>query len=126
MTATDKPDRYRQTPDGQPTVADMVKPGMTVRTSYGTGGIVTNVSGPHPIWNPLKLDYPEGLETYSIVYATPEKYGRHTGKDLGCLNELVAVDGRILKLFGANEDEVLVEPVPTQFPVNRAGQLALF
>jgi hypothetical protein len=39
------PDRqcYRRTPPGAPTVADLVRPGDTVATSYNTGGVVISV-----------------------------------------------------------------------------------
>ncbi len=35
--------RYRRTPPGSPTVADLVRPGDTVSTSYSTGGVVIEV-----------------------------------------------------------------------------------
>ena len=35
--------RYRRIPPGSPTVADLVRPGDTVSTSYGTGGVVIEV-----------------------------------------------------------------------------------
>jgi hypothetical protein len=35
--------RYRRTPAVAPTVADLVRPGDTVSTSYGTGGVVIEV-----------------------------------------------------------------------------------
>jgi hypothetical protein len=35
--------RYRRTPPGAPTVADLVRPGDTVSTSYSSGGIVIEV-----------------------------------------------------------------------------------
>jgi hypothetical protein len=39
------PDRrqYRRTPPGSPTVADLVRPGDTVSTSYSTGGVLVEV-----------------------------------------------------------------------------------
>lgn len=40
------PGRYRLTPPGAPDVPALVRPGMVVRTSYGSGGIVTAVEGP--------------------------------------------------------------------------------
>ena len=94
---------YRRTPEGEPTVADLVQPGMLVRTSYGTGGVVRSVSGPHPLLGLVE----DGLETFSIAYSD-------TATDMsgGTLNELVAVGGRILKLFEANTDEVFFKPAP--------------
>lgn len=35
--------RYRRTPPGAPNVADLVRPGDTVSTSYSTGGVVIGV-----------------------------------------------------------------------------------
>jgi hypothetical protein len=35
--------RYRRTPPGAPTAADLVRPGDTVSTSYSTGGVVIGV-----------------------------------------------------------------------------------
>lgn len=35
--------RYRRTPPGAATVADLVRPGDTVSTSYSTGGVVIEV-----------------------------------------------------------------------------------
>lgn len=93
---------YRRTPEGEPTVGDLVRPGMLVRTSYGTEGLVRSVSGP----NALLIPPDQGLETFSIDYGTPN------GTKLGTLNELVAVGGRILKLFAANADEVFFEEAP--------------
>ncbi|MDB5552308.1 MAG: hypothetical protein JWL86_2292 [Rhizobium sp.] len=40
------PGRYRSIPCGAADVAELVRAGMTVRTSYGTGGIVVEVVGP--------------------------------------------------------------------------------
>lgn len=40
------PGRYRLTPSFSPDVPALVQPGMTIRTSYGTGGVVVAVGGP--------------------------------------------------------------------------------
>lgn len=64
--------RYRRTPAGSPTVADLVHAGDTVRTSYGTGGVVISV-------NELSLTAltGEALPHFTIVYVPPDRYGRH-------------------------------------------------
>lgn len=100
-TSTDDGYTFRETPEGQPTVADLVKPGMTIRTSYGTGGKVLSVDGP----------FTEQLQPGGQVY--PPSYTivltKNGKKPDGWINELVAVDGRILKLFENNDDEVFLE-----------------
>ncbi len=93
---------YRQTPPGQPTVPELVSPGDYVVTSYGTGGRVIEVSGPHTD-DGHGNNYPPH---YTIVYEDPDKpSGRYRR---GWLGELVAVNGRLLHLFEANPDEVWV------------------
>lgn len=105
------PGHYRRTAPGAPTVADLVHPGDTVRTSYDTGGIVIAV-------DELTFTAPTGerLPHFTIVYVPPERYGRHRDNDRHWINECVAVDGRILKLFENNGDDVVVidraHPIP--------------
>lgn len=99
------PGDYRSTPPGAPDVAALVLPGMSVRTSYGTGGTVISVEGPYSHIGQDGREYPH----FTIVYVPPHRYGRHAQRDLCWLNECVAVRGRILKLFEANTDEVFIE-----------------
>lgn len=100
------PGRYRLTPPGAPDVPALVRPGMAVRTSYGSGGIVIAVEGPVIHRVPDGTEYPH----FTIVYVPADRFGRHTKLDRNWINECVAVHGRILKLLEANSDEIFVEP----------------
>jgi hypothetical protein len=89
---------YRVTQDilrhpSGPTVPELVKVGNLVETNYGTGPYVVKRISKH-------LDY--GVETYTLACSSPT----HSGESY--LNELVAVDGRILDLFLASKDEVFL------------------
>lgn len=99
------PDRcgYRRTLPGAPTVADLVHPGDTVSTSYDTGGVVVEVKE-HFYAAPTG----ETLSNFTIVYVPPDRAAMHRDADRHWINECVAVDDRILKLFEANTDEVFV------------------
>lgn len=101
------PGRYRSTPCGAPDVAALVRPGMTVRTSYGTGGIVIEVAGPYVHATPEGKEFSH----FTIVYARADRFCRHSKLDRNWINECVAVDGRILKLLDANRDEVFIEGI---------------
>ncbi|MFU0506257.1 hypothetical protein [Pseudaminobacter sp. NGMCC 1.201702] len=95
--------RYRRTPPGSPTVADLVRPGDMVSTSYSTGGIVTEVKEYF-----YAAPTGETLSHFTIVYVPPERAAKYRDSDRHWINECVAVGDRILKLFEANEDEVFV------------------
>ena len=95
--------RYRRTPPGAPTVADLVKPGDTVSTSYGTGGVVIEVK---EYFHAAPTG--ETLSHFTIVYVPPDRAAKHCDADRHWINECVAVGDRILKLFEANTDEVFV------------------
>jgi hypothetical protein len=99
------PDRpqYRRTPPGAPNVADLVRPGDTVATSYKTGGVVTEVKEYF-----YKVPTGETLSHFTIVYVPPDRAQRYRDSDRHWINECVAVGDRILKLFEANSDEVFV------------------
>jgi hypothetical protein len=99
------PDRcgYRRTPAGAPTVADLVRPGDTVSTSYGTGGVVIEVKEYF-----YAAPTGEMLSHFTIVYVPPDRGAKHRDTDLCWINECVAVGNRVLKLFEANTDEVFV------------------
>lgn len=92
-------------PQGTP-FFELVKAGDTVRTSYGTGPYIIKAIIPC-------LDY--SVQTYSIVC----KGGYH-------LNELVAVNGRILHLFLANEDECFITETPLSEVEERDGKQQSF
>ncbi len=97
--------RYRLTPPFAPDVPALVQPGMTVRTSYGTGGTVVAVEGPSIHHAQDGREYPH----FTIVYVPAKRFGRHSAVDRCWLNECVAVGDRILMLLEANDDEVFVE-----------------
>lgn len=117
---------YRRAPDGQPTVADLVTPGTVVTTSYETGPyIVLRVSGPH-WYAPDRGPHERGLSAEEAAVATDrvfphyslvmvgehdfiEKPSKKTLKETSYLNEVVAIDGRLLKLFEANADETFIK-----------------
>jgi hypothetical protein len=96
--------RYRRTPPGAPTVADLVKPGATISTSYSTGGVVIEVEE-HFHAAPTG----EVLSHFTIVYVPPDRAAKNCDADRHWINECVAVGDRILKLFEANTDEVFVD-----------------
>lgn len=97
--------RYRRTPPGSPTVADLVRPTDTVSTSYGTGGVVIEVKE-YLYAAPTR----ETLSHFTIVYVPPDRVKKYRDADLHWINECVAVGARILMLFEANSDEVFVVP----------------
>ena len=120
--------RYRQTPAGQPTVADLVKPGTSIATSYGTGGIVISVEG---------HEYFRGVDgqirkTWTVTFVPERKWPSRRETDHCWINECVAVDGRILMLFENNDDEVLIKStelvalVEQQRLAAEPSQLSLF
>ncbi len=96
---------YRTTPPGTPDVAALVRPGMAVRTSYNTSGIVIQVAGPYEHVGDDGKSYPH----FTIVYVPADRYGRRRENDHRWINECVAVRGRILMLFEANTDEVFID-----------------
>lgn len=99
------PDRrqYRRTLPGAPTVADLVRPGDTVATSYSTGGVVIEVKEYF-----YKAPTDETLSHFTIVYVPPDRARGYRDSDRHWINECVAVGDRILMLFEASSDEVFV------------------
>ena len=95
--------RYRRTPPRALTVADLVRPGDTVSTSYGTGGIVIDVKEYF-----YAAPTGEMLSHFTIVYVPPDRATKYRDVDRHWINECVAVDDRILMLFEANMDEVFI------------------
>ncbi|MDQ0982679.1 hypothetical protein QFZ45_005945 [Pseudomonas synxantha] len=93
--------RYRQTPMGQPEVDGLVFPGDTVWTSYG--------SGPY-IVKEVAAQECRGMRCFTLVLLDLGEDGQRKRKREadGWINEVVAVDGRLLKLFAVNEDEIFV------------------
>ncbi len=114
---------YRRTPEGEPKVPDLVAPGTKIKTSYGTGGIVVEVTGP---WLQDSEDG-IGLETHTIVYVHEEDWPRRRSNlAKRWISELVAVGGRLLMLFEANDDEVLIVDDGTRYRDDAGGQLSMF
>lgn len=95
--------RYRRTPAGAPMVADLVRPGDTISTSYGTGGVVIKVKEYF-----YAAPTGETLSHFTIVYVPPDRTSKYRDTDRCWINECVAIGDRILKLFEANTDEVFV------------------
>ncbi|NNB08730.1 hypothetical protein HBN83_22795 [Pseudomonas fragi] len=89
---------FRQTPHGQPEVDALLAVGDVVSTSYGTG--------PYRVKRVTRHEW-RGLRQFSLVLNDTD--GR---KGDSYINELVAVDGRLLKLFANNQDEVFVDKQP--------------
>lgn len=85
---------FRQTPHGQPEVDELLAVGDLVWTSYGTG--------PYLVKRVIRHEW-RGLRQYSLVLNDAD--GR---KGDSFINEVVAVDGRLLKMFANNQDEVFV------------------
>jgi hypothetical protein len=97
------PCRYRRTPPGAPTVADLVRPGDKISTSYGTGGVVIEVKEYF-----YAAAMGETLSHFTIVYVPSDRASKYRDSDRSWINECVAIGNRILKLFEANTDEVFV------------------
>ncbi|OGN92334.1 MAG: hypothetical protein A2Z75_04475 [Chloroflexi bacterium RBG_13_50_10] len=81
----------------------IVHVGSMVRTSYDTGPYVVEAISEHE-------DY--GVKNISLVCSLPDakrrKDGKMSGEPDGWLNEIVAVDGRLLELFKASTNEIIV------------------
>lgn len=95
--------RYRRTPPGAPSVADLVRPGDAVSTSCNTGGVVIEVKEYF-----YAAPTGETLSHFTIVYVPANRATKYRDTDHHWINECVAVNGRILMLFEANSDEVFV------------------
>lgn len=90
---------YRQTPHGQPEVDALVFPGDTVWTTYGTG--------PYLVKEVTRQSW-KGLSCFSLSLCSVDSDRRRKQEADSWINEVVAVDGRLLKLFANNEDEVFI------------------
>lgn len=93
---------FRQTPKGQPDLTKLIGIGTIVSTNYGSGPYC--VAEIHEV---TELGY----KTHSLVCRMEKGGGNYF------INELVAINNRILRLFGNNDDEVFVLG---------GGQLSLF
>jgi len=106
--------RLRRTPPDQKTVEELLFIGDLIETNYSTGGKVISIS---------KHEYYGNLFAYSITYvdvdAPANKDGSYRENHHRYINELVAQNNRILKLYEANTDEVFIIG-------KAAGQMDLF
>lgn len=96
-------------------LTQLIRPGIVVKTSYGSGPYIVESVHRHEIY---------GHEEYSLILSGLNNKRRKDGtahrgdSSYYYLNELVAVDGRILHLFVANKNEVfIVEGVAPEKPV---------
>jgi hypothetical protein len=98
--------RLRLTPPNQKTVADLLFPGdiITTNQDYDKGRKYRLIS--------VRRFEVYGLPEYSLTLvdleAKPNKYGEYKENDLRWINECVAQDGRVLMLFEANDEEILL------------------
>lgn len=105
----------RVTPAGEPTVPDIVKPDMIVRTNYESGPYrVLEVTGPFYMEDDRTKAWPHW--SLCMVRADEKKKGKKAKVADSWINELVAVGGRLLKLFEANDDEVFIVPAEGSSP----------
>lgn len=104
----------RITPAGQMDVNHLVKPGNFVCTSYDTGpDRVVEVTGPFRhkhVAGVGRAKVTRKFSHWSLCLCRPAVKPRKDGsyKADSWVNEIVAVDGRLLKLFTASADEVFV------------------
>lgn len=95
---------YRKTPQGQPKVNEILKPGMLVELDRGRGSsrqyIVASVSGPY-LYRPIERPDDHVFENFSISMIDPvSKKGGYV------CNSLVAVDGKIMGLFFSDDQTI--------------------
>lgn len=98
-------DRLRLTPPGQKTVPELVLIDDLIKTNYGTG--------PYRVEKITKHTYYKICEAYTLVLSYPDAPRNKNGElpknySYSFVNEIVAQDGRLLMLFEANKDEVIV------------------
>lgn len=130
--------KYRQTPDGQPTVADIAKQGLIVRTNYGTGGRIIGCYRYFSCTCGVMTPPPNcGINPYPDYWAKEHKFsctplivysihyvplGKPIRSSSTCyLNEFVAVGGRLLKLYVDNSDEAWVYESSEELPPMQLG-----
>ena len=97
--------RLRLTPPGQKTVPELISIDDLIKTNYGTG--------PYRVEGISKYTCYGICEVYSLILSEPNAPRNKNGKlpkdySYSFINEIVAQDGRLLMLFEANEDEVIV------------------
>ncbi|MGU3362301.1 hypothetical protein ACLBWX_18395 [Methylobacterium sp. M6A4_1b] len=96
----------RSTPPGEPKVPDILKPGTVVRSNYSDRlYFVLKVDGPFFYHPPEQA---AAYEEWSLHLVTPEEWSAGRKEASAWINEIVAVGGRLLKLFANNSDEVFL------------------
>ena len=96
-----EPSDYRN-PEGE-ALSLLVQPGDTIKTSYGTGGVVKSVTCfKGRVYGGLRAP-----DHYTICYISNADRVCH-------INDLVAVNGQILKLMIGCPDEVFIEKKSAQ------------
>ena len=107
----------------RPVLGDIIKPGMVVQTSYGTG--------PYLVHRVTAHAYYDRFRAWSLVVIQGNQDGtfkQANGNNFGYLNELVVSwesgQPHIRHLFLANDDEVTLL-AQHGFIADRAGQLAI-
>jgi hypothetical protein len=113
--------RLRRTPEGEPAVGDLIQPGMIVTSTFRCGRKIT--TGPYRVKTVSEHRIAGGpISSWSLVC---EDEVRAPNKQPGdsYLNELVALNGRILALFERNDDEVHVEYRPEPSADDALGDL---
>jgi|GEM_PF-5170757 len=103
---------YRVTPDGQPTVKDLLSIGTRVKSNYSDTEYLVEMVHEHTYEAVERFDVEHAFTEYSLSLICAK-----TNKRGYCINSLVAVDGRILKLFYENLDEVFILEEPIELPV---------
>ena len=98
-------DRLRLTPPGQKTVLELISIDDLIKTNYGTG--------PYRVEDISKYTYYGICEAYSLTLSDLNAPRNKNGKlpenySYSFVSEIVAQDGRLLMLFEANKDEVIV------------------
>lgn len=117
-----EPFEPRQTAPGEPTVDELLLPETMIRTNYDSGPYIVHrvfryaLSGGSPIF--------DGLFAWSVVCRYPDKAVEN--RDRAYLNEYVAVNGRIVKVFPNNDDEILIVDRENCGLQEKSGQMRLF
>lgn len=102
---------YRKTPEGEPRVEDLIQKGTVVKSNYSDKEYIVSSLSKYE-HSPIERPEDHVFEVYSLSLID-----RDTKKGGSGINELVAVGGRILKLYMSNDDEVFIlgnaDSIPT-------------
>lgn len=102
---------YRQTPEGEPTVEDLIQKGSVVKSNYSSTEYIVEGVRKYEV-KPIERPEDHVFEAYSLSLIN-----RETKKGGFSMNELVSVGGRILGLFMSDQNEVFIlgnaDSIPT-------------